>query len=366
MNGSHNIFKSYSEMVNDVRICLLDHAKQEIRCRWSAWKEIVERVTTNVHEQLFITQAEKHSFGHISFEYEPTALEIKTMLAFIEQWNGLQVEEQPNTPQAQREYKQKALSWFRGRRATQFGNFLYPVMVANSRTFAGHMQSLLVANVTGEYRGGGSRGKCAACYLNLLIVSYISELCTSTIQLTDGAKKIYLLCPRTLETKHCKTRSVLQQYARIEDIKYYELFPQHRYEATEYFTRNRDKWLREFNSAIMNLKGIPSDLLSSANLGSFNAAGMNYPNGYAETKSDCKQNDQVPTIEYLFEKLKSSVHRQHNDTIVLPAQTLNDIIQCVLQKEHELNLKIKQLHCTLMRLQQHHEPQQSAQEKGVS
>ena len=61
------------------------------------------------------------------FIYELNDNEIKKCTHFITKWNGLKLNH--TNIKTKEEYKEKSKSWLNGRRAKQYSNTLYPIMM---------------------------------------------------------------------------------------------------------------------------------------------------------------------------------------------------------------------------------------------
>ena len=58
--------------------------------------------------------------------------EIKCMLKYIKEWNGLKVEKN-NLPKTMKKYKTKSCGWYNGRKAMEYSKHLYPAMITKSK-----------------------------------------------------------------------------------------------------------------------------------------------------------------------------------------------------------------------------------------
>ena len=93
--------------------------------RWNLWKSIIHEETCKITR---ILNLNKNLLNINNIEISLSPNEYKRIVNFIINWNGLKLKgyEMPKTA---KEYQQKSRGWLNGRRAIQYGKYLYPIMI---------------------------------------------------------------------------------------------------------------------------------------------------------------------------------------------------------------------------------------------
>ncbi len=163
------------------------------------------------------------------FVYKPSENEMNRFLSYLFVWNGLDTKLIANKlkPKTIKDYQQKAKNWANGARAREYAKYLYPNMIQYAQKYAIITSKELFKNTKSV--------KCQKLFCEILMYSYLVQLCSKQILLISGKRKVHLLCNNSLKSRKSNvTRKIFQSYAN--DHNYNIQFPAHRKEAIDYFT----------------------------------------------------------------------------------------------------------------------------------
>jgi len=267
----NQMVNDYNKMVKEIREYLMGVCEREINFRWNVWSEIINNGIDKINEKLFGESDDNDDEKKCippNFDRKLSKQDIETITEFINQWNGLKVDVSKR-PKHYEAFRTKAQSWMNGRRATQYGRHLYPVMLNKAHRFvrelAGDYFMIKIQRLEGYNNIIHNVGKINGLkelYTKTLMSSFIVGLCETEISLNRRAKRVYLLCPNSFKSKRSKTRIALRNLADksdendeklCEQMRCYEQFPDHRRAATDYFENKHKATLKQLKQELDNM-----------------------------------------------------------------------------------------------------------------
>eukprot|EP01084_Bolivina_argentea_P136360 240150_1 len=272
---------------------LLKQETENINRRLAEWQIIVNKSTHSDISRLTRTNINFEKFTTVVTESE-----MKNILSFVNQWNGLK--HQSNLSLTAYELKSK--NWLTGSRAKHYSQTLFPFMINAAEIYAKNISiKLFPVN------------NCAILFFNILMYSYLHELFSFRLRVSQTGRRVFLLCEQSIIAhKNNTTNRLLQKYAT--DHKYVDKFPLHRQDAIGYFKQQKDKYFASLFVLLQEIKLYQ----------------MNNTNGLLDVikfvQDTCKINNGKQIV--ISKRVMMSIHatlKHTNDIIMKNKKIINDL-----------------------------------------
>eukprot|EP01084_Bolivina_argentea_P159261 277391_1 len=234
---------------------LLKAETENINSRLHQWERIVNDCTKNEYTSAF--KSESTDLINLP-SYKPliTDTEMNKFLLLILNWNGINTRnscDPSKLPSTYKDYQLKAKNQINGSRAKHYSRTLYPYMIDCAETYANNISQMLFININvninndnyekdSNYRN--IQEQCASLFYDILIYSYLVQLCQCRLRVTKQGRRVYLLCDNSLiGHKSNTTTKMFQKYAN--DHPYIEQFPSHREEAIDHFNKQKENTYKQ-------------------------------------------------------------------------------------------------------------------------
>lgn len=238
-------------MINNIYIYNIQRTETEtINSRLIQWQSIVNECTFIEYQNAFNHDNNDNQFcsprnkKYPLFRHSTRNNDMNEFLSLILSWNGLNIKltQSQRNPKTLKDYKNKAKNWINGSRAKHYSRTLYPFMIDCAEKYAERVSNLLFININCIGNNNSNlrsiQRQCSSLFYDILMYSYLVELCQCRLRVTKMGRRVYLLCDNSITGHKSNTTSkMLQKYAK--NHPYIEQFPSHREEAIDYFNKEK-------------------------------------------------------------------------------------------------------------------------------
>merc|ERR1719464_1724720 len=216
----HHILAEWREQC---RSNLLELERKSIAVRVCVSEKIINEKTSEVNRMLCINTTPHNitPFKHLA--------SVASQCKFIENWNGLNMNQMRSLPKSLQEYENRAKNWLNGRRAINYAQTLFPEILLCAEQYSKVIgKQLFSSNVSQQ-----------CLYSKILLFSYVSGICSGRVALYDGHHRASLICENSIK-KEGNLKRLLQKFYQTQTEQNNDAafaFPKHLQDAIDFFKR---------------------------------------------------------------------------------------------------------------------------------